>query len=609
MKFLSRPFFRITVALASSALAVCATWAQAPSRVARLADFAGEVQLANDREGWHPISRNFPITAGDNVFVSPTGRAELDVGSIQTWIAGGSNVYFDQFDDQHISARLTDGTIAVRVRSFEAGDTMRVTTAFGEIAFTQPGFYVISSTTPGAYTSQVFEPVLKVRRGEAEFFAPNRAPVFARQGQVLMLDRAELRDGRFYRTQSLDAFEAWATSRDGRIGRLEQRYAGGLNPLMIGARELADYGSWVDSYEYGRVWYPTSVAADWAPYRYGRWSWVQPWGWTWVDDAAWGFAPFHYGRWVRVGNRWAWSPGENVARPIYAPALVTFFGGDQWSYGSAGPTFSWVPLGWNEPYAPWYTYTPTYWREVNRPYLRYDPRNEHRGRPGHSLDEPWRPQYFAHATMPGAITAVASAAFLAGRPVAQNYLRNVNERDLRTAPPARMGEVVPHTRFAPPAPTSTPPLTGAPNRGPAAPIVRERNRAEAPHIVPNTNVMQPRVIQDPNPVVGRRPEPDNRNSRINEPATPMPKERDGRSMPPSVEPQQVQPQQAPQPAPMPGYRGVAPQPPQPQQVMPQPAPVRIAPPPQVVAPQPMPVAPVTPITAAPRGAVGAGEQA
>ena len=586
MKLFHRPIFRITVALAASAFAVCAAWAQAPSRVARLSDFAGEIQLANDREDWHPISRNFPITAGDNLFVGLGGRAELDVGSIQTWIAGGSNVYFDQFDDQLISARLTDGTIAVRIRSLD-GDAVRVTTAYGEVAFTQPGFYIVSSNTPGSYESQFAQPSLKVRRGEAQFFAPTRAPLAVRQGQVLMLDRNELRESRYYRVQSLESFEAWATSRDGRIGRFDQRYAGVINPLMIGARDLAEHGSWADSYEYGQVWYPTSVAADWAPYRFGRWSWVQPWGWTWVDDAAWGFAPFHYGRWVRVGNRWAWSPGQNVARPIYAPALVTFFGGDQWSYGNSGPTFSWVPLGWNEPYAPWYTYTPTYWREVNRPYVRGY----------HSDNEPWRPQHFVHTSIPGAITAVASTAFLAGRPVAQNYMRNVNERDLRSAPPARMGEVLPHSsRFASPSQPLVVPRAGEPNRFPASAIMRDRGRADAPHVMPNTNVMQPRVIQDPNPVVGRRTEPDNRNSRITEPAIPMSKERDGRSMAPGVEPRQVQPMQAPQP----GYRGVAPQlqqapqAPQVPQFAPQPAPVRTAPPAlppaQVIAPQPAPVA-------------------
>ena len=565
MKFFERPKFRVAVALVTGAFAVCSAWAQAPSRVARLSDFAGDVQLANERDGWHSISRNFPITAGDNVFVSGGGRAELDVGSTQAWIAGGSTVYFDQFDDQHIAARLNEGAMVVRIRSFDAGDSMRVTTPYGEIAFTQPGFYVVNVVGQNSYEAQSAPPSLKVRRGEAEFFAVNRAPVLVRPGQLLTLDRSELLDSRAFRTQSLSAFEAWATSRDGRIGRYEQRNAGVVNPLMIGARDLADYGSWADSYEYGQVWYPTSVAADWAPYRYGRWSWVQPWGWTWVDDAAWGFAPFHYGRWVRVGNRWAWSPGQSVARPIYAPALVTFFGGDQWSYGSAGPTFSWVPLGWNEPYAPWYTYTPTYWREVNRPHIRHDTRPDSRFDRG--SDEPWRPQHFTHASVRGAITAVASTAFISGRPVAQNYLRNVNERDLRSAPPARMGEVLPQpSRLVPP----TLPRAGEPARFPAAPVIRDRVRAEAPHITPNTNVMQPRVMQDPNPVVGRRVEPVAPNTRITAPVTPMPKPRDERMQPPSMNQPRVQPMQAPQP----GFRSPAPQPQSQQYNAPQAAPVR-----------------------------------
>ena len=32
------------------------------------------------------------------------------------------------------------------------------------------------------------------------------------------------------------------------------------------------------------------------------WVWLRPWGWTWVDDAPWGFAPFHYGRWLWWGE-------------------------------------------------------------------------------------------------------------------------------------------------------------------------------------------------------------------------------------------------------------------------------------------------------------------
>src|SRR4029453_15692065 len=69
----------------------------------------------------------------------------------------------------------------------------------------------------------------------------------------------------------------------------------------------------------------------WAPYRSGQWRWVRPWGWTWVDQAPWGYAPFHYGRWVTIGNRWCWWPGGYYARPIWAPALVGFVGGSNLS--------------------------------------------------------------------------------------------------------------------------------------------------------------------------------------------------------------------------------------------------------------------------------------
>ena len=85
---------------------------------------------------------------------------------------------------------------------------------------------------------------------------------------------------------------------------------------------------WSEAPEYGPVWRPRTVEIGWAPYRDGRWAWVEPWGWTWIDDAPWGFAPFHYGRWAMVGGGWVWVPGRMVVgvRPVYAPALVVFVG-------------------------------------------------------------------------------------------------------------------------------------------------------------------------------------------------------------------------------------------------------------------------------------------
>src|SRR5205085_11868393 len=140
--------------------------------------------------------------------------------------------------------------------------------------------------------------------------------------------------------------DRWSAERDRQEDRVAStRY---VSPQMTGYEDLDRYGSWRTLPEYGAVWTPTRIAADWAPYRHGHWVWVSPWGWTWVDDAPWGFAPFHYGRWVWADSYWAWAPGRIAPRPVYAPALVAFVGGSHASLSISigrGPAVGWFPLG------------------------------------------------------------------------------------------------------------------------------------------------------------------------------------------------------------------------------------------------------------------------
>src|SRR5262249_52271502 len=103
-----------------------------------------------------------------------------------------------------------------------------------------------------------------------------------------------------------DDFDSWAFDRDRREDAYPSRNY--LSYDITGYEDLDDYGQWGQAEEYGNVWYPNNVPVGWAPYRYGQWAWVQPWGWTWVDDASWGFAPFHYGRWGYSNSRWFWVP-------------------------------------------------------------------------------------------------------------------------------------------------------------------------------------------------------------------------------------------------------------------------------------------------------------
>src|SRR5215472_15335004 len=90
------------------------------------------------------------------------------------------------------------------------------------------------------------------------------------------------------------------------------------------------------------------------------WAWIDPWGWTWVDDDPWGYAPFHYGRWASIDGRWGWIPGPREERPVYAPALVVFVGG-----GLAAGNVGWFPLAPHEVYVPSYRVSQGYVNRVN----------------------------------------------------------------------------------------------------------------------------------------------------------------------------------------------------------------------------------------------------
>jgi hypothetical protein len=95
-------------------------------------------------------------------------------------------------------------------------------------------------------------------------------------------------------------------------------------------QELAPYGRWVVTPDYGRVWVP-NVSSDWQPYSDGRWV-DGPYGWTFVSFVPWGRIVFHYGRWAwgpAIG--WYWVPGF-----VWGPAWVSW----RWVNGYA----CWSPL-------------------------------------------------------------------------------------------------------------------------------------------------------------------------------------------------------------------------------------------------------------------------
>ena len=65
-----------------------------PGRVGRIAEFAGQLYLSPEDRAteWQPIGLNYPVSSGDNLWVSGDGRAEVDYGGGQFRLAAGPEV-------------------------------------------------------------------------------------------------------------------------------------------------------------------------------------------------------------------------------------------------------------------------------------------------------------------------------------------------------------------------------------------------------------------------------------------------------------------------------------------------------------------------------------
>ena len=332
-----------------------------PARVARLSFVKGTVSLqpsgAND---WSQASLNYPLTTGDRIYTDQDGQAELEVGSAAVRASASTDLTIANLNDQFMQIGLGQGTLRVRVYDLPEGDSIEVDTPNGALTLLLPGDYRVE-TFPNDNTTLVI-----VNNGSLEVTGGDLSER-VESGQAVKLTGTDPIQASFVSPPGADDFDQWCWERDSRV--TSSASASYVSPETPGYSDLDTYGTWDEHTPFGPVWYPVGVAVGWVPYRVGRWIWVFPWGWTWVGSEAWGFAPFHYGRWALIGARWGWLPGPLAVRPYYAPALVAFVGGPNFSLG-IGSVQAWFPLGPGEPYYPWYHYGGNYLRQVNATNIR-----------------------------------------------------------------------------------------------------------------------------------------------------------------------------------------------------------------------------------------------
>ncbi|HLV88028.1 MAG TPA: DUF6600 domain-containing protein [Candidatus Sulfotelmatobacter sp.] len=328
-----------------------------PGRVARLNYAQGSISFRPAGEDdWVTAVPNRPMVTGDDLWADQDSRAEVHVGSAALHLGSQTGITFLELDDTVTQVRLAQGSLIVRVRHVDDDDTYEIDTP--NIAFTllQPGEYRIDVSQDGSQTiTTVWHGRGRVTGGG---FTYN---VIA--GQTATFNGTDHLDYDLGQVPDRDGFDDWAFDRDDREDHADS--ANYVSREMTGYEDLDEYGDWSYAAGYGEVWRPRAVAMGWAPYRFGHWVYVGPWGWTWVEDEPWGFAPFHYGRWAFVNNGWFWVPGPVVVRPVWAPALVAFVGGGPGFHFSAGAGVGWFPLAPGEVYVPGYHVSRAYVNNVN----------------------------------------------------------------------------------------------------------------------------------------------------------------------------------------------------------------------------------------------------
>jgi hypothetical protein len=408
-----------------------------PSRIARLNFMEGSVSFQPGGENeWVTAVLNRPLVTGDNLWADENSRAELHIGSTALRLGPTTGITLLEVSDRATQIRLAQGSLIVKVRHVDDDDSYEIDTPNVAFVVAQPGEYRVD-VDPDANRTEV-----TAWRGRGEVTGGGSSYTVVANQYATFTGTDQLH----YELNQIpagDGFDTWALDRDRQEDQSDS--ANYVSREMTGYEDLDEYGDWSYVAGYGMSWRPRAVVAGWAPYRFGRWAWVGPWGWTWVADEPWGFAPFHYGRWALANGAWLWVPGPSVVRPVYAPALVAWVGGGpgvKFSF-SFGTGVGWFPLAPGEVFIPGYRVSRVYVNRVNITNTRLDTARVANVSNSTVINRSTVNNItYANRNVNGGVTVVSRDTFVNSGPVARNLV-SVPPKELAEAPVSRMVAIEP----------------------------------------------------------------------------------------------------------------------------------------------------------------------
>ncbi|MFN2480870.1 MAG: DUF6600 domain-containing protein [Pyrinomonadaceae bacterium] len=318
------------------------------ARVARISLLAGDVSLRRSgSDKWERATLNTPLVEGDRLATGSGSRVEIQIDS-RNFVRVGEYATLDivTLRSEGVALSLPEGTATLRLARFERDrEYFEIDAPATTVAAQAKGLYRLDVDKDGRVRVSVRE------GGRARLYSESSG-FTVRDGRVaesVFRDGSNEAEWEFSELRPFDNWDTWVDERERHLlARLRyddrERY---YDNQVVGGEELDAYGDWVQTRDYGYVWRPRTTVInnyyDWAPYRYGHWSWCPPYGWTWVGDEPWGWAPYHYGRWVYVDNYWSWAPRGYYGyrhRSWWRPALVAFVN----VHLSFGDHVCWYPL-------------------------------------------------------------------------------------------------------------------------------------------------------------------------------------------------------------------------------------------------------------------------
>ncbi len=353
----------------------------------RLSQMDGFVQVQSKGETeWFPATRNFPIQAGDRLWVPKDAHAQLETrsGTVLRFDAESSLEILEVGGDS-LHAYLSQGQVYLNYQKM--GDSMvQVDTPSSSIRVYDSSTLNIaiiggSNDREGNAEVSVYRGVALVenREGEIRVSAGKMLAVDAGTPFLMRLDLP-------------NAWEEWNRNEDESllVSTDDEQYL--PQELSRYGRDLRGNGRWISTAEYGSVWTPTThITVDWVPYRHGRWVWIGD-DFVWIGEEPWGWAPYHYGRWTHIPSHgWCWVP---------PPRNEVYWGPGFVSWVQTTTTVAWVPLAPREMYYGYGNYGPHSINIVNiniNNYYRIDGRS------------------CRNASVHGAVTSLERESFVHGR--------------------------------------------------------------------------------------------------------------------------------------------------------------------------------------------------